>query len=292
MRKVNSLVAAAVLGIAVGVASADDPAGTPPPKPGSGEAMQPADRPTDMRPAVPGAADKPSVSYPSRTNQINKHVSFVDYYLSESANAAKTLSIIGDGEPGRMDAQLVAEARKNLDGALDKALSHLKHVRGHKTELSLLAPGVEGGAADPATGSATARPSDNRLAKLDELESHVKEARSASRKLAGVKVDDLSATVDGVSTHILAAQQSFRDIAKWTSYTLLDDTSLGAMPVRGDQTGPGGDVQRDVGKPMGTPSAPESSSPAGIEKSKPEPTTPPPRPEPVAPAPGGAKDPK
>jgi hypothetical protein len=45
----------------------------------------------------------------------------------------------------------------------------------------------------------------------------------------------------------MAAQSNFKDIAKLTSYTLLDDTDLATVPVSGQDTAPSGEIDRDLG---------------------------------------------
>jgi hypothetical protein len=242
------------------------------------------------------------ISYPSKNDAINKHLSFVDLYLSDAANATKTLSVLGDMAPSKGDAKLVAEARKLLDGAIGQALTHLKQIRTHKADLEMIVPGID--TEEPATGSATARPASAKLAKLDELESNLKDARTAAKKIAGQKPDGLTERIDTVSAHLVTAQQRFRDMAKWTSYTLLDDTNLGTVPVRGANETPG-EIDRDVGQPMNTtPARPgETTTPGTLpDRGQPTEATPPdrapgtppgtanpetPKPEPVKPAPGG-----
>jgi hypothetical protein len=253
------------------------------------------------------APPKTGVSYPSRTTQINKHIAFVDLYLSTAMTNAKALAALGDADSGKMDGQLISEARRNLDGALDRALAHMKHVREYRSDLAMVSPGI-----DPQTGSnAPARPpaSADRMARLDELETHFREARAASKRLAGATLEDLAPAVDGVSTHLVAAHQTFRDIAKWTSYTMLEDGSLGTVPVKGSSdrdVPPAGPVDRDLGAPQpssGSPGATQPDVTTPTTAPNPAPVTPkaPPtdadklkgktgpgsKPEPVEPAPGG-----
>jgi hypothetical protein len=272
-------------------------------------------------------AAKFGASYPSKMSEINKHISFVDLYLNEAANNAKALSTLADAESGKRDSQLIQEGRKNLDGAIGNALTHLKHVRGFKSDLEMApameTPGTPGTSGTPtgsgtmgtgtgttgtsetgATGTGTTGTSETgatgtgttgtgatgtgttgtgtmgtgtmghgtmmgthdkatNIAKLDELETHLKGARTAAKKLASAKMDTLSTSVDAVTTHLVAAQQTFRDLAKVTSYTLLEDTNLGTMPVRGGEGMPSGDIDRDPQR--GTPgtTTPDIQSPPG-----------------------------
>lgn len=232
----------------------------------------------------PGDAQTPpktGVSYPSRTTQINKHIAFVDLYLSSAMDNAKALSSLGDADSGKMDTQLIAEARRNLDGALDRALAHMKHVREYRSDLAMVSPGI-----DPSTGSnAAPRPaaSGARMAKLDELETHIKEAKTASKKLAGAQLEDLGPAVDGVSTHLVAAHQSFRDIAKWTSYTMLEDSNLATVPVKGSEGEAGQGTTGAAPADSATPTPPASGTSPGA--TRPDSTTPTtaPNPTPVTP---------
>lgn len=257
-------------------------------------------RADETKPGDAQAPPKTGVSYPSRTTQINKHIAFVDLYLSSAINNAKALSSLGDADSGKMDAQLIAEARRNLDGSLDRALAHMKRVREFRSDLAMASPGVE-----PSTGSnAAPRPAAgaDRMAKLDELETQLKDAKTASKKLAGAKLEELGPAVDGVSTHLVAAHQTFRDIAKWTSYTMLEDSNLATVPVKGEE---GGAAGQEPAPPNGVaPGATRPDSHTPTNASEPPPVTPtappsdadkakgktipgPSKPEPVQPAPGG-----
>jgi hypothetical protein len=182
MRNLSTWLAAAIFTLG-GVAYADGPEKKdPPPTADSPPTVAPPpmtdsarDRPMDdsMRDKAAGSetampGDKAvGISYPSKNDAINKHLSFVDLYLSDAANATKTLSVLGDMAPSKGDAKLVAEARKLLDGAIGQALTHLKQIRTHKADLEMIVPGID--TEEPATGSATARPASAKLAKLDEL---------------------------------------------------------------------------------------------------------------------------
>jgi hypothetical protein len=225
---------------------------------------------------------KTGVSYPSRTSEINKHIAFVDLYIDQAVSHAKALTALGDAEPGKKDTALIQEGRKGLDNSIEKALTHLKQVRTFKSDLAIAAPGHDASS----TPSVGAKGGGDKLAKLDELERHLKEAKAASKKLASVKLDGLSSSVDGVATHLIAARSTFKAIAKWTSYTLLEDSDLATVPVSGqDDVAPAGEVDRDLGNP-GDTSAPKSgTSDSEREKGNTIPGSS--RPEPTKPAPGG-----
>ena len=86
-------------------------------------------------------------------------------------------------------------------------------------------------------------------------------ARAAARKLGVGKSEDFISNVDAVGTHVSAAQQTFRDIAREASYTLLIDQNLRTVPVSGQQPG---DIDRDLGdppKPQTTPPMPPMPPP-------------------------------
>jgi len=267
---------------------------------------------------------KTSVSYAGRTSEINKHIGFVDLYIDQAMDSAKALAALGDSDPGKKDNALIQEGTKNLTGAIDKALTHVQHVRTFKSDLAMVAPGTD--EKQPSVGSTSG--SGANLAKLDELERNLKDARSASKKLTSAKLDTLSTSVDAVASHLMAAHTAFKDIAKWTSYTLLEDTNLATVPVSGQDrdlgttgtpksdTAPGATMPDTTSPSATTPGKPGSASPSSIspdttstpgDLSRPSPdtstTSPTPtptpeqkskgqtmpgsKPEPVKPAPGG-----
>lgn len=199
----------------------------------------------------------PEAGGPAPTRQIQKHLSFVDLYLTQAGGSAKTLTLLGDADPGFMDdAQLVAEARRTLDMSLDRAQAHMKHVRDLRSDL-----GGKPGAA-----------------RLDALDTHLRDARDASKKLAAASGEALNAGVDTVSTHLAAAEDSLRELAQSVGYTLLRDTSLGRMNVKGSGM-PAGQIERDAAKqPQAAPSepVPEASPPPSPQpKQVPPPPAPP-----------------
>jgi hypothetical protein len=262
-------------------------------------------------------------------------------------NDAKVLSTLSEGEAAKSDRALVGEAQKNLTTDIDRSLTHVQKLRGMKNELSM-AGGSMGGSmgehdttgsksgmeshagkspAAGASGSQTeskgeaksgihstgtgAMASNDKMSKLDEIERQLKDAKSAAAKLGNAKSQDLASAVDGVSTHLMGADTAFRDIAKWTNYTRLAQTSLGTMPVSGSGTGTG-TMDEDHNLPSGTtpsgtpgtgtgsPSTttPGSTTPGSTTPNSsmtpgttpPHSTTPgttPPKNEPTQPAPGG-----
>jgi hypothetical protein len=289
MKKLSAFVSAALLAVGGAALAQDQPRPTDRP----GEKVTPdrplpestADKPDSTMPSQSPTADhdrmgtkadpsmkettagsdkaKTGVSYPSRTSEINKHIAFVDLYIDQAVSHAKALTALGDAEPGKKDTALIQEGRKGLDNSIEKALTHLKQVRTFKSDLAMAAPGHDASS----TPSVGAKGGGDKLAKLDELERHLKEAKAASKKLASVKLDGLSSSVDGVATHLIAARSTFKDIAKWTSYTLLEDSDLATVPVSGqDDVAPAGEVDRDLGTgtgtgTMGTGSAPGATQP-------------------------------
>jgi hypothetical protein len=230
-----------------------------------------------------GGAAKVGVTNPTKSGQINRQLSFIDLYLTHAMNNAKLLSAVADLEATDADKAIIAEAKKNLDAAIGSGLTHVQKLRSYKNELSMAAGG---------TGAGTE--TGDRIAKVDEVERQLKEAKAATGKLTTGSAVELSTQVDGVATHLMGADAAFRDVAKWTNYTRLGSTNLGTVPVRG---GPG---EEPTGVPApSTPGSmtPGSTTPGSMAPSQATPetktpgTTPPPR-EPVQPAPGAPPPPK
>jgi hypothetical protein len=252
-------------------------------------------------PSALAQTSKTSISNADRNTELNKHVGFIDLYVTAAINDAKFMSTLADAAPGPSDKGIVAEARKDLDQAIDRSLGHLTKLRTFKRELSMAAGG--GGATDASadsqrqdvSGDATA--GSDRLGKLDILERHLKEAKAATKKLAGVQMADLSTAIDGVATQLMGADTAFRAVAKWTNYTRLQNTNLSTVPVRGDDV-PAGPVERDIDKdrmlPPASPALPDKppalpdrpGANGTVPPGKTPSATPPSINEPVQPAPG------
>ena len=156
----------------------------------------------------------------ARSGQQQKHIGFVDLYLTTAVNDAKVLAQLDTAS----DKALIGEAEKDLGTAIDRSLSHVQKLRG--------------------AGAAT-----DQSAKIEEIERQLKDAKAAAGKLAGTKSADLASAVDGVSTHLMGADSSFHDFIKGSGYTRLSETSLGTIPVRGNDSGATGGKSGEDQKP-------------------------------------------
>jgi hypothetical protein len=161
------------------------------------------------------------VTNSDRSGDIKKQVGLVDLYLTAAINDAKFLTVIADAAPGSMDRAILSEARKDLDQAIDRALDHVAGLRAWKSDL---------------TPAAT----------LDELERQLKSTRAAGKKLPVNQLSDLPGAIDGVAAHLMGADNAFRAVARWASYTRLSRTSLSTVPVRGDELPPARGATRDL----------------------------------------------
>jgi hypothetical protein len=204
-------------------------------------------------PALADPPKNPGVTV-DKANDINKHVGFIDLYITDAINSAKLLSILSENAAGTPDKSIISEAQKNLDAAIDKALTHVQklHASADKTKL----------------------------AQLDELTRQLNDAKTASGRLARAPLTDLGTSIDGVSTHLIGADTAFRAIAKQTNYVRLGNTNLSAVPVKGGgQTGPNDidlDLDKDKGKGTSAPSNPgeDMSVPKGSTHDTPSPANP------------------
>lgn len=209
------------------------------------------------------------VTTSATASQLNKEIGLVDLYLGEGVNNAKLLANIADVERSPEDKAIVAEARQNLDLALDRGLAHVQKSRTLKTDLKR------------AAGDA------GRLSQLDELDKQLREAKSSLKRLSAVEMTELATAVDGIATHLMGADAAFRDVAKWTNYTRLASTTLGTIPVRGDELRTH-DSDWATDKKPGVPrlGAPPSNNNMTPVRTPPPGSPPTPMPEPVQPAPG------
>jgi hypothetical protein len=154
---------------------------------------------------------------------------------TSSAKPSATASSAG-AMSFKPDATVINEAKTNLNSALDKAASHVASLRGLKNDLAASATG------------------EDRVAKLTQLEQSFKDAKTAARKINAAKASDLSTAVDETGSQLMAAQNLFRDIARWTNYTMLSDVRLGTVPVRGTEpskdlnTPANKDLNKDINK--------------------------------------------
>jgi hypothetical protein len=201
-----------------------------------------------------------------KSNDINKQVGFIDYYLTDAINGAKLLSILAENAAGTPDKAIISEAQKNVGGAIDKSLAHVQKL--HDTA------------------------SKDKLAQLDELTRQLNDAKTAAGRLSRAPLTDLGTSIDDVSTHLMGADTAFRAIAKQTNYVRLGNTNLSAVPVKGQGTpGPNGidrDLGKDNGKGTAAPTTPgeDMNVPKGSTHDTPSPTNPVPHSTPGMTSPG------
>jgi hypothetical protein len=156
--------------------------------------------------------------------EAQKRLALVNVYIDDAVNHTKALQLLSGLELEKKDAPIINEVQKNLSTSIDSALKHLAHVK--KME------GVTG------TG---------------ELESHLKEAKAAARKISGSKVAELETSIAPVETHLGAASSSFHELAKGMKITLIEDIDLGAAPVRG--------IEEEQPKPEELPAPAQPTAP-------------------------------
>lgn len=195
--------------------------------------------------------------------EMSKQLALVNVYLDNAKNNLKVLSLVADLPAGKLDTKIINETQRNLDTSIDKALTYAKQVRrqgemmgmgGHQMptdEMGQTQP-VAGGQQDP-------------MMKLDEFENHLKQAKSASKKLKGAKQANLAPAVDQVTTHLVAADQAFRDLSQHANFTALEDINLDTAPVRGTE-----DPAMQPQTPPGTEQEPMQPAP---EPTQPSPDT-------------------
>jgi len=209
-----------------------------------------------------------------KSNDINKQVGFIDYYLTDAINGAKLLSVLAENAAGTPDKAIISEAQKNVGSAIDRSLAHVQKLHGTASQ--------------------------DKLAQLDELTRQLNDAKTAAARLARAPLTDLGTSIDDVSTHLMGADTAFRAIAKQTNYVRLGNTNLSAVPVKGEGTpGPNG-IDRDLNKekskgtaaptttPTTTPTTPgeDMSVPKGSTHDTPSPTNPVPHSTPGMTSPG------
>src|SRR5262249_5756894 len=141
---------------------------------------------------------------------------------------------IAESEQPKASTTLINEAKTDLNTSIDKSISHVQRLKTMKKELSMSAGGSMGGAstsgspsagasgsgasgasgsgastgaagssATSGSGSSTATGgSSDALAKVDDMERQLKDAKAAANKLGVTKKEDLASAIDGVSTHL------------------------------------------------------------------------------------------
>jgi hypothetical protein len=210
---------------------------------------------------------------------VHKHMGLVNVYLDQAIDNTKYLSSLADMTPTSADRPVIAEAQKNLDTAIDNALSHIKQARAVK-DASSMEKAVKGedtankdmANKDPAAQKGTW---EEKKVKLDALEKHLREAKMASRTLRTAKLDALSTAVDPVSSSLMAARTEFTDLAKMAQMTLLEDMQLGTVPVRGTDEDATTDEDQKM-EPAPLPPAPAPAPPTTPSEPAPLSPTPPP----------------
>lgn len=238
--KVFTILATAALGSGLAFGQTQDPN-----KPATDVSKSPAGSPTvgkdkaktDMKSDAKSDAAKTDINKADvaktagKSSLTNRHLALVDMYLNEAIDSAKILSSVSEQQLAKSDAAILNEVKKNLDTEIGKALGHINDLKSVKPENT--------------SAAQTAMPAQDSTARVGELEQGLKDARTAAKKLDLTKAGGAQA-MDDVGSHLMAAQNALREIAKQANYTMLSDVKLGTVPVRGTEPGIGHD---DVNKP-------------------------------------------
>ncbi len=138
----------------------------------------------------------------------NKELAVIDVYLDTAGDNAQLIEFLAGLPAEEQDRAIISEVQTNLNKALEGAIKHAGRIK--------------------AAGDASNK----------ELVSKLKDARTAARKLRGVKMDQLSTSTTNVSGAIQDAQSSFDTIAQNAGYTKMEEGQR--QPVRG------GTPERDI----------------------------------------------
>jgi len=164
--------------------------------------------------------------------ELQKQLSLVDVYLTQAIANTKALSTLAQqSQTGKSDSSLIEEIHGNIDTSVNKALKHVSSIKSMKANKENVS-----GTEDKSMGVGGVQqqqPGQADLAKVDDLEKQLKDVQSASSKITGSKMSAIQPNLDTLSSSLMTADQTFRDIASAASYTRIDSQKLNEMPVRG-----------------------------------------------------------
>jgi hypothetical protein len=172
-----------------------------------------------------------------------KQFVLVDFYLTDAVNITKALTAFSEQAPGKMDKAIMDEAKTDLNNAINKALLHANvvHAMAISTDLK---------------------------SQTDTLIRDLKDSQASVRKVNATKLADLSKSLEGISTHLMAADDAFKQISSTAGFTRLDTMNLSSQPVSGHEE----DTTKEPKSPSPTPTSPSPSpqpsspSPSGENK--------------------------
>lgn len=192
-------------------------------------------------------------------DMMKQKLGLVNVYLQSAIDNTKFLtSMSTEMATGNKDA--INEAERNLDTSIDKALTHIRAVKAQKQAKAADKMGadkqnVKGGEPkmdenkDQAGGAGAAGNHADKMARLDAMEKHLKDAKTAMKTLRGAKPENMSTAIEGVSSSLMAARNEFQDLAKMANLTLIQDMDINqTAPVRGK------DDQNKMQSPTPSPS--------------------------------------
>jgi hypothetical protein len=194
---------------------------------------------------------------------VQKHMALVDLYLASAKTNAKALQQLSQLELERGDRQLVQEAQRNLDQNLERALTHVGHVKKmHQRQIQAQErqraeapaegmPGEEqpGEEIQPVAG-------EDMTAQIDELEQTLRQARTSARQLRQVQPAQIGERLPETTQHLQRADEIFGQLARQAQYTRLDQIELERVPVRGVEEPAMPEEERPAEEPTEEPAHP------------------------------------
>ncbi len=201
-RSIAAVIAAATLGLA-GAAGAKQEA-QPNTDPDQQQQQQQQEQDPGMKPEMkPGAMNKTSADIDAA-----KRLGLVDFYLTDAINDAKLLSSLAEQPSGKVDRQILAEAKRNLDASIAKAIQHANQVK---------SPDIKG--------------------QTDAFVQDLKQAQLSAKKVPVTSMAQLSTSVDQVAAHLMAANDTFQQLSTTKGITRIETMKLSAAPVSGHEPG-------------------------------------------------------
>jgi hypothetical protein len=169
------------------------------------------------------AGHQTTATAPDMKTDVTLQLALVDVYLTGAIANAKALDVFAQTPGSKNDGALIEEVRGNLDMSVNKALKHVTAMKAMKPTKENVAGGMP------------EAPMAMDFAKLDELEKQLKEVQTSASKINATKMTALSGSLDSLNSNLMAADQTFRDIAQAASFTRLDTVKLNAVPVKGTE---------------------------------------------------------